>query len=278
MSTKHLNAVFAAPLSLKHKMVLLVLCYHANEDGECYPSYKRITEKASIGERSAHAAITDLEQMNIIRCERNKGCKTFFTINDPANWTFDLPQNHRKVCATAENAPPQDLFATTANSAPEYRKTCGGSTANPAPSIYIQLNSNNLDIKSKGDESDFVPQPPPPKPPHYSPVEDLLARQVDPQTIADWLQHRKAKKAAVTQTVINRHASEAEKAGISLDEALQISCSRNWQGFEAKWVVSQTARINAPARGYESPRDKARREFMESLNPPTYGGGDVIDI
>jgi hypothetical protein len=53
---------------------------------------------------------------------------------------------------------------------------------------------------------------------------------------SDWLQLRKAKKAPVTQTVVNSAAKEAEKAGISLNAFLTIWCARGSQGLQAEWL------------------------------------------
>jgi hypothetical protein len=54
-------------------------------------------------------------------------------------------------------------------------------------------------------------------------------------TWTDFLTHRKAKKAAVTETVVNQIRKEAEKAGIPLDDALQECCARGWLSFKADW-------------------------------------------
>jgi len=54
----------------------------------------------------------------------------------------------------------------------------------------------------------------------------------------DWLQLRKAKKAPVTQTVVNSAIKEAEKAGISLNAFLTIWCARGSQGLQAEWLKS----------------------------------------
>jgi uncharacterized protein YdaU (DUF1376 family) len=52
----------------------------------------------------------------------------------------------------------------------------------------------------------------------------------------DWLQLRKAKKAPVTQTVVNSAIKEAEKAGVSLNAFLTIWCARGSQGLQAEWL------------------------------------------
>jgi hypothetical protein len=62
---------------------------------------------------------------------------------------------------------------------------------------------------------------------------------VSAQTWTDWLAHRKAKKATVTETVLKSIQAEADKAGMSLETALETMCARGWSGFKAEWV--QTA-------------------------------------
>lgn len=52
---------------------------------------------------------------------------------------------------------------------------------------------------------------------------------------------RKAKRAAVSQTVLDTFRREAAKAGMSLDSVLSLCCSRGWTGFEAGWVLRDAA-------------------------------------
>ena len=59
---------------------------------------------------------------------------------------------------------------------------------------------------------------------------------VNPETWADFLTHRKNRKAAVTESAIKGIEREARKAGWSLDKALVECCARGWVGFKAEWV------------------------------------------
>jgi len=59
---------------------------------------------------------------------------------------------------------------------------------------------------------------------------------IEQQTWDDWCQLRKAKKATVTKTVLNGARNEAGKAGVTLEEFLQIWCRRGSQGLEASWL------------------------------------------
>jgi hypothetical protein len=53
----------------------------------------------------------------------------------------------------------------------------------------------------------------------------------------EFIAHRKAKKAKVTELVIEGISKEATKAGWSLEDALKETIVRNWQSFKADWVA-----------------------------------------
>ena len=59
---------------------------------------------------------------------------------------------------------------------------------------------------------------------------------VSPLTWSDFLQHRKAMKAPVTESSLKGLEREAGKAGWSLEKALVECCARGWRGFKAEWV------------------------------------------
>lgn len=82
---------------------------------------------------------------------------------------------------------------------------------------------------------------------------------VSQQTWNDFISHRKAKKAPVTQSAINGIAREAEKAGVTLEIALQEICARGWTGFKAEWIKNENTRTNNSGHGQSGPGNAARR-------------------
>ena len=65
---------------------------------------------------------------------------------------------------------------------------------------------------------------------------DLLADfGITGQLADDFITHRKACKAPITETALKGFQREADKAGISLAEAITISIERNWRGFKSEW-------------------------------------------
>lgn len=59
---------------------------------------------------------------------------------------------------------------------------------------------------------------------------------VDPQTWADWMALRAAKKATVSETAVSTARNEAGKAGMTLDAFLRVWCMRGSQGLSAEWL------------------------------------------
>lgn len=106
-----------------------------------------------------------------------------------------------------------------------------------------------------------------------------------PEVWADYLQHRKAIKAPLTQTAANRLGAEAHKAqaaGFSVDDFLAECMLRGWRGGKADWLTrgmsqdqqgaGQVARV-----GKFDPNaflEQRRKDRMKG----SQGGGDVVDV
>ena len=111
----------------------------------------------------------------------------------------------------------------------------------------IPQHANNDAVASNNDADAMPPTPTPTPTPTPVLKEEAHKRApaivkpdgVNDQTWQDWLQLRKAKRAAVTETVIRGATLEAAKAGMSLEEFLQVWCRRGSQGLEASWITQQ---------------------------------------
>lgn len=56
---------------------------------------------------------------------------------------------------------------------------------------------------------------------------------------SDFLTLRKAKKLPITQTALDGINREAEKAGLTIAQAITICCERGWGGFKADWLKAE---------------------------------------
>jgi len=75
-------------------------------------------------------------------------------------------------------------------------------------------------------------------------LKDLLVLGVERQTASDWLEVRRLKRAALTQTVINLLIKESAKAGISINDAVRVCAENSWQGFKADWYFNLNKQAN----------------------------------
>ena len=71
----------------------------------------------------------------------------------------------------------------------------------------------------------------------FDPLRFLIDNGTDHQTASDYLELRRSKKAVATHTALNAIASEARKAGMTLQAALVTCCARSWVGFKADWIT-----------------------------------------
>jgi hypothetical protein len=86
---------------------------------------------------------------------------------------------------------------------------------------------------------------------NHKPKKEKAAVALPPEAVSesvwsDFVALRQAKKAVLTNTAINGIQREAKKAGVSLEQALQMCCERGWTGFRAEWLAGQPLRIANP--------------------------------
>jgi hypothetical protein len=90
----------------------------------------------------------------------------------------------------------------------------------------------------------------------------------------DFLTLRKAKRAPMTQRALNGLMSEAEKAGWTLEKALEECCVRGWQAFKADWVAKKLnpadiGRVTVPPSNEPDPALLKIKEDEKKTRPPT---------
>lgn len=91
---------------------------------------------------------------------------------------------------------------------------------------------------------------------------------VSESTWQDFLTLRKSKKAPVTDTALKAIEREADKAGVSLETALQVCCEAGWQGFNAGWYANRTASQTPKGMpSAETPYQRSMRERVAEACP-----------
>ncbi len=72
---------------------------------------------------------------------------------------------------------------------------------------------------------------------------------VDAQVVKDFRGLRTKLRAPITPTAMAGIRREAERAGLSLQDALAMCCERGWRGFKAEWVAADRSNVRPfPAR------------------------------
>lgn len=108
-------------------------------------------------------------------------------------------------------------------------------TANAMPT-HCERTRNAKPMQSEGNAPSPIPSPIPKK-------KDSASAQ-PPEGVSEivWKDFLKTRKTKITDTAMLGIAREAEKAGMTLQQALETACERGWQSFKAEWLKG-----NAPA-------------------------------
>lgn len=90
----------------------------------------------------------------------------------------------------------------------------------------------------------------------------------------DFLTLRKAKRAPMTQRVLDGLIKESKKAGWTLEQALEECCLRGWQAFKADWVAKKAnpadiGRVTVPPSNEPDPALLKIKEDIKKTRPPT---------
>ena len=75
---------------------------------------------------------------------------------------------------------------------------------------------------------------------------------VDVSLWNDYLKVRKAAKKPLTDTALKGLIREAEKAKITLSDALQTCCERSWVGFKAEWIEKPITTQDRPNQKWDA--------------------------
>ena len=205
------------------KLVLLKLADNANDDGICFPSYQYIADKCEMTRRSAISHIEYLIKMGLVSKKERKNkdgsiSNLYFLHLEQGSENFAL--GGENISLGSEN------FAL-------------GGSENISP-----ITSHSLEPVNE-----------PKKTTQKSESEMLLERfGITGQLAKDFIAHRKTKRGAISETQLSRLQKQADKAGISICEVVEICIERNWQGFNASWDWrDEKLRPNSPHLGQSHP-------------------------
>lgn len=217
MSIKLMSAIWEMEFSPVEKLVFLALADCANDEGLAWPSIATIARKTGAGERTVQRAIRLGERCGIIEREEVKGRGCRYTIHPRHSGT------------PATKSPVTNKTKTPATVAPHPRHSGTQTIIEPSKNLVTKVTTRARSC--------------------------AMPVGVDLSIWNDFLDHRKAKRAPLSNTALAAIEREAEKAGWTLDAALSECMLRNWQGFKADWVKEN----GHNGRTSGNPSDNARR-------------------
>lgn len=284
MSAEFIKACKTMKLSPAQKSVLMTMAWYASDAGEFWYSIATICEWTCLCDRAVRRALQDLVQLGLLTPEKRVGSITRYSIT-PAGYAgvsvskaaSDFPQTPAPdadpeaqetatastdtpapnagdpgtSCTPAPDSPRHQMPDSPAPNAGVPRHEIPGTPAPNADDKQIQLLTTNKTNRARADAQRT-----------YS-VTDLVALGINQQHAADFLKTRKEKGAkALTQSALDRIQREADKAGITLAEAIQEAAERSWRGFEAAWLKN-TSTGRGPSRhsGFD------QRDYTAGIGP-----------
>lgn len=202
-------------LTTASKLVLVVLAQHADTGGLCWPGIPRIAELSCLSERATRYALRKLEDLGLLHVQYRLGRSTNYTLA-----LKPLRASKKKPQTPAAAAPqPRQIVPPNRPLEPLQGIHCAPPASAPKP-----------------------PRPPRPAPSPAAPlcVPDEL-KTIEPQMLEDFAVVRKTKKKAPmpTRTEAQDLAEQANRAGLTVAQAVRLCIVKGWARFEAAWIADR---------------------------------------
>lgn len=231
-----------------------------------------VAELTGLSEKAVRLALAELHRRNIILLEKsglmklvgiNKVISEWVVTTGKSEKQAEKGKQSRSICRTEDGTTvPQTRYNGTSerryngSEEVEQRFLEDGTTAPIKRNCSSSTKDNLLKTTNKR-QKDISVSP-------VKPELDFSCWPTEPSqsVFKDWKTMRTAKKAPVTQTVINRLANQIQLAvanGMTVDDVLAECVSRGWTGFEYSW-------LRRPASSLQS-------RFPHEFHGQNYEGG-----
>lgn len=250
--------------------VLLALYTFADQKGNCYPKRAHLADMCGMREAEISRATTDLQRLGWLTKTGNGGRNT------PARYRLHPPQTVQDSCTVSEpqtvqescTVSPQTVQESCTVSEPEtVQESCTKTVQESC--TRIKHTNEHTSTSSLQDEVTRVararakPKADTPPCPHDVPAE----------LYAEWLDYRRAKGAkplwSARAEALMRGG--AQRAGISLAEAMEYTMARTWQGFYAETYLRDEKPQQNGARQFKTAREIDDERAADLWNAVTGG-------
>ena len=264
------------------KLVLVKLADQANDDGECWPSYQSIADACEMGRSTVKAHIAWLEEHGFLRVEYRhygSGGKSKSNI-----YHLTIGKGSESV----KSRPGQILTGSDTDLPRSDADPFNGAKPDPKP---INKPIKESSPPSEGEapapatpSSQPEPEPDQPKPKRRTKADEfvafVVARGVVEATARDWWQYRAGKP--MTESAWQRHCTQAEAAGISVQEAAAFAAGKEWRAFYAEGFQREQSdlalarQVGQPLAPQGRTFDQQGREVVQPAGVPSGFGAATM--
>lgn len=273
-----------------HKLILLSMADRADEHHCCYPSIARLEKDTGLDRKTIQKGVAAMIESGLLTDTGKRAGAT----NQVRVLRLNIDENAPKNQANHKvaNKPKNRNVPNIGNNPKNGNVTENGNNPkngmgndpnfgmgnDPKNGIQNQsLNHPMNHIPPSGDSAPARDPAPPPKPKRQSKADEFVAfvtaRGVSEATARDWWQYRAGKP--MTESAWQRHCTQAEAAGISVQEAAAFAAGKEWRAFYAEGYQREQVDL-ALAHGQppQSGRtfDQTGREVSPGAGVPMTGG------
>ena len=190
------------------------------ERGQVLTSRQSLSRELGMTEQEIRTAISHLKSTNDITC-KSTNKYTLITICNLVDYTEEKNENNQQINT-------QNNQQTTSKQPTNNQQT---TTTN----IYISKKDNtnkeknNINVIQKEKKEQTK---------KFDFKGTLLALGVSEPIADEWISIRKKKRGTNSEFALKTIVNEANKAGISLQEAVEFAAKRQWVGFQADWYFN----------------------------------------
>lgn len=228
---------------------------------------------------TAYRAMKALEDKGLIEYQRSAGWELVRITPKGATWnSHDAVEDD----SPAENPATRKNFREVGKISEDSEKNPSGSEKNPNSSEkfpsnkYINQPTNQGTNPGVCADAPPAPDPEPPKPKRRTKADEfvafVVARGVSEATARDWWQYRAGKP--MTESAWQRHCTQAEAAGISVQEAAAFAAGKEWRAFYADGYQREQSdlalarQVGQPFAGQGRTFDQTGREVSPGAGVP----------
>ena len=226
MSNAVVNLCWTVQIPPVAKAVLMAIADRADDGGEAWPSNRDLEERTCWKGTAVIEAIKYLERAGLVTVERIAGRNNRYRIDLAA-----VTKPVRDTDLSAKRTGPPNGRGSPRNGPVPVRET-DQPVRQPDPNHQEpskQPSGNHQKVRKRSESTDMT-------------FEDFIADGLVAETAREWIAMRKARRAGLGRIAWRTQLQEAEKAGLSIDQAIAYALGAGWQTFNAEWHAKREAK------------------------------------